>query len=162
MLRKNKVRIVEHVEEIESKKVDKDLLYGKQRKILKFSNKNLNAKDIIKAHKPFNTGFQGSKVKNLSYSPLKERGLNQNQSPLKQQMMQKSLYINKPQVGGLPTDTVLSKKRKTNAKVAWNTDPESKEVDLSKVINRSFKAKSNKLLSSIKSKISNYHSDYSE
>lgn len=76
-VKKYRVRIVEPpTEEHPSTQPileNRDSLFGKQRKILKFSSKNLNARELIKNHKQFKTGFQGSKIKNHSYSPNKIR-----------------------------------------------------------------------------------------
>jgi hypothetical protein len=75
--KKYRVRIVEPPNDNHSPKPsvleNTDSLFGKQRKILKFSNKNLNAKELIKNHKQFKAGFQGSKFKNHSHSPYKLR-----------------------------------------------------------------------------------------
>lgn len=74
---KKKVRIMETQKDDEPVKptsLDKNSsMLGKTRKILKFSNKNLNARDILKSQKHLKLGFQGSKVKTSSYSPSKIR-----------------------------------------------------------------------------------------
>lgn len=74
---KKKVRIMETQPDEEPAKpinLDKNnSMLGKTRKILKFSNKNLNARDILKSQKHLKLGFQGSKIKTSSYSPSKIR-----------------------------------------------------------------------------------------
>lgn len=46
-------------------------LYDKRRKILTFSNKSINAKDVLKSQKTYNNGFSGSKIRTKSKSPSK-------------------------------------------------------------------------------------------